>query len=72
MLLVEVVAETDAGVAEEGKDGRVHNVDILVVGTTTSLYLTVIIETADIQHQTHILVGADFEINDVKSYDNAA
>ena len=72
MLLVEVIAETDAGIAEEGKDGRVHNVDVLVVGAATSLNLGVIIETADIQHQTHILVGADFEIDDVKSYDNAA
>ena len=72
MLLVEVVAEADAGVAEEGEHRGVHNVDILVVGAATSLNLGVIIETADIQHQTHILVGADFEIDDVKSYDNAA
>ena len=70
MVLVEVVAESDARVAEQGKGSRVGNRDIPVVGAATHLDRGVIIESADIQHQTHVLVGANFEIDDIKAHNN--
>lgn len=70
MVLVEVVAEADAGIAEEGEARRVGDGNIPVVGAATHLDRGVIIESADIQHQTHVLVGANFEIDDIKAHNN--